>query len=635
MEMLTSFTSPSQRVAARPRFIQRFSRGYSLRKNRGLAAGANGSIVIPECGTPELLRRALSSAIESCAQLAADPGEKSEIIVVVNGAALDLYSECRREFPTICWLHSERALGFGGAIEKGLRQVRFDWVYLLNSDAILDPDALREVARWRAPHVFAVSSQVFFADSERRREETGWTNFAPGNDGTMELFDAIPEDVSTVRGHLYPGGGNSLFRRDLLRRYLPASKRYDPAYWEDVEWGVRAWREGYEVLFCPTSRVVHVHRATVARLFSPRELDRIWQRNQLLFSMRNGFNDLPARTIVRNLRSAFDLDTQYDLTTLRQVISLFSALVRNARAPMRSVDLSRVCRKYYLRPGGGRPTALFVSPFAVYPAAHGGARRIANLIAQLREAFDIILLTDEESAYRIEHIAAVGGPVSIHMTGGRPDATLPPADRISRFRAHSHSKLGLEMDRLASVYNAALIQVEYMELAELIGRKRDCARYVLDLHDVLLSEGAQTDEDRYEQDLIARYDAVIVCSGEDAELVAHDRVEVVPNGFVQRSREYRPSRGNRMLLFAGPFRYAPNLAGIRRFLEHVYPELRQAVPGLEVAILGGDGSRSVAARYPCFDQPGIELVDCPVDPEPWLERCALTINPWQTSAGHA
>jgi GT2 family glycosyltransferase len=332
--------------------LQRFGGRYRFNKPREIPAWRPGlSIIIPECGTPELLRRALSSAIGSSAHL----DEESELIVIVNGATPSLYDEHRREFPLVRWLHFREALGYAGAIEKGVCQARFDWVYLLNSDMSLDAGALGEVARWRAPHVFAVSSQVFFADPERRREETGWTNYRIGNDGAVELFDALPEDASTVRGHLYAGGGNSLFRRDLLRMYLPGSQHYNPVYWEDVEWGVRAWRAGYEVLFCPTSRAVHVHRATVSRLFSPCEADRIWKRNQFLFSIRNGFNESSNRTTIRHLRSAFDLDTQRELIAIRQAVSIFRSLVSNARAPVRHVDLSRVSRKYYLRPGAPLP----------------------------------------------------------------------------------------------------------------------------------------------------------------------------------------------------------------------------------------------------------------------------------------
>jgi hypothetical protein len=151
------------------------------------------------------------------------------------------------------------------------------------------------------------------------------------------------------------------------------------------------------------------------------------------------------------------------------------------------------------------------------------------------------------------------------------------------------------------------------------------------LHDVLLSgepsaAEASAKDDSDEKMLIGRHDAVLTCSPEDAALLKHDRVAVVPNGFAKKG-DYTPSRGSRKLLFPGPFRYQPNLAGIRQFLEHVYPTLIRDVPDVELNILGGDGSGTIAACYSCFEQRGVTVVDRAVDVEPWLAACALTINP--------
>jgi GT2 family glycosyltransferase len=91
-----------------------------------------------------------------------------------------------------------------------------------------------------------------------------------------------------VRGSLYAGGGSALFRKALLEIALAeCGDAYDPVYWEDAEWGVRARKRGFRVLFCPESRALHVRRATVNRFYTPDEVARIFERNRLLFHMRN------------------------------------------------------------------------------------------------------------------------------------------------------------------------------------------------------------------------------------------------------------------------------------------------------------------------------------------------------------
>src|SRR2546427_2998872 len=123
---------------------------------------------------------------------------------------------------------------------------------------VVDRVALREAAKWRSPSVFAIALQIYFQDPARRREETGWTGIRNAG-GLVEIFDSQPKDDLNVRDHLYSGGGSSLFRRDLLLRFVDGTDAYAPFYWEDVEWGFSAWRNGFESLFCPASKVWHVH----------------------------------------------------------------------------------------------------------------------------------------------------------------------------------------------------------------------------------------------------------------------------------------------------------------------------------------------------------------------------------------
>jgi len=580
------------------------------------------SIVIPECGTPDVLERTIDTALAAAEQL----DEESELIIAVNGAPLSAYRQLQQRFPQVRWLHNEGRLGFSGAIVWGVKEARFDWVYLLNSDMFLAPDALAALMPWRAAHVFAVASQIFFADSSRRREETGWTGFRVAG-GLVEIFDVPPENPTTVRGHLYAGGGASLFRRELLLRFLSRSHPYNPVYWEDVELGARAWQAGYEVLFCPTSHATHLHRATVSRVFSKDHLERIFWRNQLLFSMRNGFLRRPRAALLRGPTNGWDDITLRELARPRQAFSLLAAWWTRARAPARLVDLERVDRKFYLRPPqAGTRAVIVVSPFAVYPPGHGGARRIANLLHHLAKDFNIVLLSDEESLYNASALSRVSGPICVHLTGGRQADVSGAPRRIARIRSHSHTRIQVETERLAATFSANLVQIEYVELAALIENRKRAVPWIITLHDVLCSESGESAEDRFEAALIAQYDAVIACSAEDAALVRHRRLVAVPNSVTPPDR-YIPSRGCRKLLFTGPFRYEPNLAGILSFLETVYPALRREIPDVELCVLGGRDASFIARQYAAFGQPGVRVVDHVDDVSPWLESCALTINP--------
>ncbi len=590
------------------------------------------SIIIPERASPAMLRECLTNAMAAAARL----GEPAEIIVVVNGAPLAPYAELCTEFTSVVWVHHAEPLAFAAAVSLGLKRARFGGVYLLNSDMMLDPEALAEAARWRAAHVFAIASQIFFADPSRRREETGWTGFRlEGPD--VAIFDVLPEDEQTVRGGLYAGGGASLFRRALLARRL-ASDPYGPFYWEDVEWGVRAWWEGYEVLFCPRSRAIHLHRATVSRFYQPEEIDRIFRRNGLLFELRHGLTGALPRAAIERIRQSC-AETQRELSRPGVALSVFFSRLAKFRAPHADVPLHLCGRRFYLRPTEPRsslPRLLVVTPFHVLPPEHGGARRIVSLLEHLSRHFEIHLLSDEEDRYCASNLARFQDRLwSIHLAGGRPEPGIGQADRISRIRNHSHRQLQREAQRLIARYQPDIVQVEYVELAALAGKATSRALWFLTLHDVLLSQPGDSPEDAFELARMRPYAGIITCCAEDAALLRRPNVHVVPNGVESSGRPHVPSRGRTSLLFIGPFRYALNLAAMLEFSATVFPVLRGMLPELCLDILGGPDAGLHAERHACLRQPGIRVHGHTEDVYSWLEGCALTVNPLRGNRGSA
>ena len=238
------------------------------------------SILIPERDNP----RELAAALASVRAAAVEWEDPLETVVVVNGAPASQYDELRREHPLVRWRFHRQPMGFAGAIAAGLRAARYDWVYLLNSDAALEPRALAALAPHRAAETFSVASQILLRDRTRFRDETNWTTLFV-EAGLATIHDWIPRSGDPVPT-FYAGGGASLFQKRLLERVLDASV-YAPFYWEDVEWGWRARKLGYECVFCPGSVAHHTQRATISRCYPAEEVEATIERNRLLFQLRN------------------------------------------------------------------------------------------------------------------------------------------------------------------------------------------------------------------------------------------------------------------------------------------------------------------------------------------------------------
>ena len=577
------------------------------------------SVIIPEMANAVLL----GGCLDSLAAASRGLGEPREVIVVVNGSPRSDYAGLERKHPEVQWRYFERPLGFSGAIRQGLRVARHGWVYLLNNDMELAPEALRELLRWRGARVFAVASQIFFKDPARRREETGLGAMRVV-DGRVEVYEETPDDPDVVRTSLYASGGASLFQRELLRRMMGWRDPYAPFYFEDTEWGARAHAEGYDVLFCPRSVVWHHHRATVTKVYRQAEVDRVFRRNAQLFHLRN-LRVLGDRRKVREGLRDLDWASFRELLSPAQLFGIFWSQLRAATAPFDDDGLVHATAGRLAEPASARPglpTLLVASPYGVLPARHGSAVRLAALVRELAAEFRVVLVSDESASYAGLPAADIAPFAAVHpVTGSRLERSGVQPSRQERIESHSRPALHEALRRRALIDGAALVQVEHVELAGLVRGGKLGLPWVLHLHDVTLSEGERGPEDRFEEALIARHDAVVVCSGEDAALLDHPRVAVVPNGAPVTG--YLPSPDAPRLLFIGPFRYAPNREGLQLFLTRAFPAIRARVPGVELHVLSG----SAGAPPGLAGQPGVVLHELSPRPREFLDRAAVTINP--------
>ena len=581
------------------------------------------SVIIPERENPAMLRECLESVFEAARRLA----EPFEVIVVVNGSPKAAYEELCELYPAVKWIFFRKPLWFSGAVREGLKAAKNEWVYLLNSDMTLDALALAELIPWRAPHVFAIASQINFQDPSRRREETGWTKFRE-SDGFPEIYDAVPED-DCIRGTFYAGGGASLFQKALLRRFSAGSQVYNPFYWEDVEWGTIAWKCGFESLFCPKSRARHYHRATNRLFFSDPEINRIFERNRIQYELRNHLLG------TRDRRHLFNYAFREMIRPSIAAGILWSRL-KHWTYPYREFPLQFSWRSYYMKPwtvATEQRAILIVTPYAIYPPAHGGAMRLQKLIQLISPFFTIVLVTDEADEYTPSALNYFEPLSSIHMVAGRPDGI--GVGMIERIRSHSHPALKTALRMLAVSRDPALVQIEFTELAGLIEARRNSVPWLLTLHEVWLSDRSESisSDERDESALVQKFDAIIACSEEDAQLIHHRSVHIVPNGADTYAKPYTPSPESGPLLFIGPFRYGPNLLGIRKFLEDVYPRLLKSVPNLRLWVLGGHCANQTASQIRCFSQKGVTVMDYIEHVRPILDQCSITINPLQGVRG--
>jgi GT2 family glycosyltransferase len=183
---------------------------------------------------------------------------ETEIIVVDNGssdatARVLSHLECFIRVITI-----EQNAGFLDACNLGARAARGRYLILLNNDIVLLPGWLAPLVATveSDPAVGAVGSMYIYPNGIL--QDAGSIVWKDGN--SMHYgWGRSPEDkrFNFAREVDYCPGASFLIRKELFDQLGGLDRRYAPAYYEDVDlcFGVRAL--GYKVIYQPLSRVIH------------------------------------------------------------------------------------------------------------------------------------------------------------------------------------------------------------------------------------------------------------------------------------------------------------------------------------------------------------------------------------------
>jgi hypothetical protein len=182
-------------------------------------------------------------------------------------------------------------LSFARAANRGAHLARFARLCLLNNDMEIEPGFFPALgaAFGEDPNLFCASAQIFFPAGVRR-EETGKTAMHRPDRLTAAdypVFCDEPRDGENYSPVLYGSGGCSLYDRAKFLALGGLDEFYAPAYVEDLDLGYRAWRRGWSSMYVAGARVLHRHRATSSRFFTPEELDRLLDRNHARFLLRS------------------------------------------------------------------------------------------------------------------------------------------------------------------------------------------------------------------------------------------------------------------------------------------------------------------------------------------------------------
>jgi GT2 family glycosyltransferase len=206
-------------------------------------------------------RRLLEVVLPS---LAAQRYQDFETVVVDDCSTDDSITYLREQHPGVRVVGTGTAnVGVAAALNIAVRSARSDLVAMLNNDIELDPNWLGELVAALRRHPEASSAACKLLNYWRREEL----------DGAGDIFTR--SGIATRRGHgqldhgqydheadvFAPTAGAALYRASALATVGPFDESFY-AYFEDVDWGLRAQLSGYRCRYVPSAVAYHMGSAT-------------------------------------------------------------------------------------------------------------------------------------------------------------------------------------------------------------------------------------------------------------------------------------------------------------------------------------------------------------------------------------
>jgi GT2 family glycosyltransferase len=206
------------------------------------------------------------------------------VILVDNGSTDGSVACIRSRFQEVEVLELEQNFGFAKGNNAGIRAALkrgAEYVWLLNNDTTVDPNALRAMVEKAEsdPHIGAVGSAVYYMSEPERLQAWGG--------GAVNLWLGTTRHfLAPVRDELiqFLTGASLLVRRSVLESIGFLDEGYF-LYWEDADFCFRIRRAGWRLAVAGNSRVWHKVGGTSSK--NTANVDMNFTRSAVRFFRKN------------------------------------------------------------------------------------------------------------------------------------------------------------------------------------------------------------------------------------------------------------------------------------------------------------------------------------------------------------
>jgi len=212
------------------------------------------------------------------------------ILIIDNGSEDGSELIIRKQFPDIPLIQTGSNLGFAGGNNVGIRQALAhgaDYVWLLNNDTIVKSDALDELvnAAERDSITGIVGSKIYYHEDPVKIWFAGGIWRANRAFNTHRGYNEYDHgQYNTVQEVDYITGCSLLIKSSVINAIGLMHEEYF-LYWEETDWNTLAYKNGWKIIYVPSSIVWHKISSTIKN--DSYQQIYYYIRNGLLFFQRH------------------------------------------------------------------------------------------------------------------------------------------------------------------------------------------------------------------------------------------------------------------------------------------------------------------------------------------------------------
>lgn len=231
-----------------------------------------------------------AACLDSCTTLSYP---RFRIVVVDNGSSDGSEAILRQRYPALELLQTGANLGFAGGNNAGIRyalEQGAEYVWLLNNDTVVDPEALSALvsAAEADPKIGMVGSKIHCGDTPQLLWYAGAyldpaRPYLASHRGYREEDRGQFEETAETG---YITGCSLLARREMIEVVGLLDDGFF-LYFEDTDWNARAKQAGWKVVYTSRSVVFHKVSASIGGSESPRM--RYYLARNLLYFIRKNY----------------------------------------------------------------------------------------------------------------------------------------------------------------------------------------------------------------------------------------------------------------------------------------------------------------------------------------------------------